>query len=163
MVAALPVPLLTQEGPVLPSSKYIVTALRSVVQLGASLFPLFTQQCQHTLHHALTFTVSWLCLTSDGGSTNCDTAEVDHTEEPPLLHRNPLGSHLCTVFNSYNLVQLLRRPPSLGHLHRSRASKRHQVPRPTRGRHSVLLSLILRRASLVMFTHTGCATVLCHS
>ena len=109
MVAALPVPLLTQEGPVLPSSKYIVTALRSVVQLGASLFPLFTQQCQHTLHHALTFTVSWLCLTSDGGSTNCDTAEVDHTEEPPLLHRNPLAlisalSSTATIWCNFYVV-----------------------------------------------------------
>ena len=47
------------------------------------------------------------------------------------------------------------------HSHRSRTSQRHQVPRPTRSRHSVLLSLIFRWASLVMSVHRLCHCALC--
>ena len=65
------------------------------------------------------------------------------------------GSQLCIAFNSYNLVRVLRRLSSPCHLHWTR-TRPHQVPRPTRSRHSVLLSLILRRASLVMSTHRLC-------
>ena len=64
------------------------------------------------------------------------------------------GSQLYTVFNSYNLVRVPRRLHSPCHSHRSRTSQRHQVQRPTRSRHSVLLSLIFRWASLVMSVHT---------
>ena len=157
MAAALPVPLLTQEGPLLPSSKCIITALRLVVRLDVSLFPLFTPQCQHTLHHARNISLSrcllsWFCLTSDGGTRACDTAQVDH-KVGSLATQESLGSQLCIVFDCHNLVQVQRRQPSLGHSHWRRTRQRHQVPRPNRSRHSVPLSPLLRRASLVMSTH----------
>ena len=114
MAAALPVPLLTQEGLVLPSSKCIVTALRLVVRLGVSLFPLFTPQCQHTIHHARSISlspclISSFCLTSDGGTTVCDTAQVDHMVESLLLHRNPLAlrsalSSTATIWCKFSVV-----------------------------------------------------------
>ena len=54
-----------------------------------------------------------------------------------------------------------RRLPSPCHPHTSRTSQRHQVPRPTRSRHSVLLSLIFRWASLVMSVHRLCHCAVC--
>ena len=66
------------------------------------------------------------------------------------------GSQLCIAFNSYNLVRVPRPLPSPCVLHWTRTPLRHQVSRPTRSRHSVLLSLILRRALLVMSAHRLC-------
>ena len=43
----------------------------------------------------------------------------------------------------------------------SRTAQRHQVPRPTRSRHSVLISLIFQWASLVMSVHRLCRCALC--
>ena len=63
------------------------------------------------------------------------------------------GSQLCIVFNSYNQVRVLRRLPIPCHSHWTRTPLRHHVPRATRSRHSVLLSLTLRWASLVMSVH----------
>ena len=84
---------------------------------GQHAASLFTPQCPHTLHHVRCL-VSWLCLISDGISTDCDTAQVDYMVESLLLHKIPFGSQLYFVFNSCKLVQVLRRPPSLGHSHR---------------------------------------------
>ena len=64
------------------------------------------------------------------------------------------GSQLCVVYNSYHQVRVLRRLPSPCHSHWTRTPLRHQDPRPTCSRHSVPLSLLLRRASLVMSTQT---------
>ena len=158
MVVVLPVPLLTQEGKVLPSSKCIVTALRLVVRLGESLFPLFTPKCQHSIHHArnislLPCLLSSFCLTSDGGTTVCDTAQVDHMVESLLLHRNPLAlssalsstATLWCKFSVVNPVLVTHTGPELVN-----AIRFHVQPA---ARHSVPLSPLLRRASLVMSTH----------
>ena len=71
------------------------------------------------------------------------------------------GSQHCSVFNSFNLVRVPRRLHSPCHSHRSRTTQRHQVPRSARSRHSVLLSLIFRWASLAMSVHRRCHCVLC--
>ena len=60
-----------------------------------------------------------------------------------------------------NLVRVPRRLQSPCHSHKSRTSQRHQVPRPTRSRPSVLLSLIFLWASLMMFVHRQCLCALC--
>ena len=63
--------------------------------------------------------------------------------------------------NNFILVRVPRRLHSPCHSHRSRTSQRNQVPRQTRSRHSILLSLIFSWASLVMSVHRLCHCALC--
>ena len=81
--------------------------------------------------------------------------------EALLLHRYSLALSPTLSSTATNLVRVLRRLASPCHTHRSRTSQRHQVPRPTRSRHSVPFSLILRWASLVMSVHRLCHCALC--
>ena len=156
--------LLTQQGLVSPQAS-------ALLQLFVRSFDLtrHTPYCSHffacthhsTLQH-LPFGVSLRCFPVLRWKNNrtCRSPTALHGGITLATQAFP-GSQHCIVLNNFILVRVPRRLHSPCHSHRSRTAQRHQVPSPTRSRHSILLSLIFSWASLVMSVHRLCHCALC--